>query len=92
MPGRFSKSQSNGLGWFASSRFIFFCKRAPVEKEAQQMNREQFEREKNYLSAISIAKALLSRRLITAKEYGKIDTMLINKYRPLLGGLRTEKP
>jgi hypothetical protein len=56
------------------------------------MTREQFEREKNYLGAVSIAKALLSRRLITAKEYGKIDTMLINKYRPLLGGLRTEKP
>jgi hypothetical protein len=41
------------------------------------MTKEQFEREKNYRAALSIAKAMLSQGLISAREYGKIDTILI---------------
>jgi uncharacterized membrane protein len=56
------------------------------------VNNEQFDREKNYGAAISIAKALLSKGLITEKEYAKIDTIFIRKYRPIIGGLRAKLP
>jgi hypothetical protein len=51
------------------------------------MTHEQFEREKNYRVSLTISKAMLSKRLITEKEYSKIDSMLITKYKPILGGL-----
>lgn len=51
------------------------------------MTQQQFQREKNYRVSISIAKVMLSRKLITAQEYSKIDTMLITKYNPVFGGL-----
>lgn len=56
------------------------------------MTEEQFEREKNYQAAISIARILTSLRLISEREYGKIDTILIGKYRPIIGGLRVKLP
>lgn len=56
------------------------------------MTKEQFEREKNYRAARSIAKAMLSRGLISTKEYVKIDAILIAKYSPVLGGLRAKLP
>lgn len=51
------------------------------------MTQEQFEREKNYRVSLAIAKSMLSRKLINEKEYSKIDTMLITKYKPVFGGL-----
>ena len=51
------------------------------------MSHEQFEREKNYRVSLSIAKAMLSKGLITDRDYGKIDTILIAKYKPIIGGL-----
>jgi hypothetical protein len=51
------------------------------------MTQQQFQREKNYRVSIGIAKAMLSRKLITAQEYSKIDIMLITRYNPVFGGL-----
>jgi uncharacterized membrane protein len=51
------------------------------------MTHEQFEREKNYRVSISIAKSMLSKGLITDREYRKIDTKLIAKYQPIIGSL-----
>lgn len=51
------------------------------------MTKEQFEREKNYRVALSIAKAMLVRGLINEKDYTKINTKLIAKYCPVFGGL-----
>jgi hypothetical protein len=51
------------------------------------MTQEQFESEKNYRVSITIAKAMLSKKLITEHEYSKIDTMLITKYKPVIGSL-----
>jgi hypothetical protein len=56
------------------------------------MTKEQFEREKDYGAAISIAKALLRAGLITEREYRKMDTNFSRKYRPIIGGLRVEIP
>lgn len=51
------------------------------------MTKEQFESEKNYRVSIAIAKAMLSRKIINEKDYGKINAMLISKYNPVIGGL-----
>ncbi|MDD4510662.1 MAG: hypothetical protein PHY23_07160 [Oscillospiraceae bacterium] len=56
------------------------------------MTDEQFEREKNYCAAISIAKSLLAKGLISERNYRKIDTIYIKKYRPVLGGLKAGNP
>ncbi len=51
------------------------------------MTQEQFEREKTYRVTLSIAKSMLQNGLITELEYKKIDIMMLEKYRPLLGVL-----
>lgn len=51
------------------------------------MTQQQFQREKNYRVSISIAKVMILRNLITAKEYSEIDTMLSIRYKPVFGGL-----
>lgn len=51
------------------------------------MTKEQFEGEKNYRVSIVIAKAMLVRKIINEKDYSKINTMLISKYKPVIGGL-----
>jgi hypothetical protein len=55
------------------------------------MSHEQFEREKNYRVALSIAKSMLIRGFISQREYCKIRTTLIAKYRPVFGGLYSDK-
>jgi len=52
------------------------------------MNSEQFKRERKYQSTIAIVKTMLKNSLITKDEFCQIDTMLLEKYRPLLGGLK----
>jgi len=56
------------------------------------MTAEQFDREKSYGASLSLAKSLLSKGLLTKKEYAKIDTILKGKYHPIIGGLPTETP
>ncbi len=51
------------------------------------MTRGQFKQEKNYRVSVAIAKVMLTKELITEKEYRKIDSMLIAKYTPVIGGL-----
>lgn len=51
------------------------------------MTKEQFEGKKNYRVSIVIAKAMLERKIINEKDYIKINTMLISKYKPVIGGL-----
>jgi hypothetical protein len=44
------------------------------------MQSELFEREKRYHSALSIAKTMLKRGIITTDELSSIDTLLREKY------------
>jgi len=55
------------------------------------VNNEQFERERRYQSAISIARTMFRKGLITEEELRVIDTILLEKYRPLLGSLCSAK-
>jgi len=52
------------------------------------MTHEQFDHEKNYRTSLAIAKMMLTKGIINEKDYHKIDTILLEKYQPLLGGLR----
>ena len=52
------------------------------------MNREDFCRERLYQASIAVARTMLQRGLITDNEFRQIDTMFLDKYRPLLGGLK----
>jgi hypothetical protein len=54
------------------------------------MTAEQFARERDYSAAISIARFMLRRGLITEREYCKADALLGRKYRPIIGGLQTK--
>lgn len=51
------------------------------------MTHEQFDREKRYWVALSIAKSMLRKGVIDEDDYKDIDTRLIKKYHPILEGL-----
>ena len=52
------------------------------------MNKDDFRRERLYQSTIAIVKKMQKNGLITEDELCQIDTMFLEKYRPLLGGLK----
>ena len=54
------------------------------------MNSEQFKRERMYQTTIAIVGTMLKNNLLTKDEFCQIDTILLQKYRPLLGGLKAE--
>lgn len=56
-------------------------------RTVKHMDRELFERELNYRVAMSIAKSMRSEGLIPEDEYKAIDTIMRDKYRPILSGL-----
>jgi len=47
-----------------------------------------FKREKLYQTNIAIIRTMVKNGLITEDEYCQIDTMLLEKYQPLLGRLQ----
>ena len=51
------------------------------------MTKDQFEREKNYRTALAIAKNLVTRGIISEKDYREIDTKLAQKYQPIFGSI-----
>ncbi len=54
------------------------------------MSDDQFERERRYRVAISVAVAMLKQALISEEEYHLINNRMIEKYKPLFGGLVRE--
>lgn len=60
---------------------------AAASKVVLQMNEEQFEAEKDYQASMLCFKQMLENGKITQEEYEQIDTILLEKYRPLLGTL-----
>jgi len=55
------------------------------------MSKEEFKREAQYESRMMVARTMLRSGFITHQEYCQIDTIFLEKYSPLLGGLRTAK-
>jgi len=51
------------------------------------MTKEQYERERRYRVAVSVAVTMLKKGLICEDEYRIINERMIDKYNPLFGGL-----
>ena len=51
------------------------------------MNREDFRRERLYQASIAVARMMHNKSLISEVEFSQIDSILLEKYRPLLGML-----
>ena len=56
------------------------------------MSEAVFTAEMQYLTALSIARNLLEKGLLTANEYTVIDTILTERFKPSLGKLLSENP
>ena len=62
----------------------------PDSKAVIVMNEDQFEREKFYQATMNMFQGMLHQGIITKEQYDVIDTIMLEKYRPLLGGLFSE--
>ena len=51
------------------------------------MSKEEFKNEKLYLATMHIARKMLNEGLITEEEYRQIDTIFLEKYKPVFGTL-----
>ena len=58
--------------------------------EVARMSKEQVRQEKLYQVTMSMVRRMLAEGLITEEEYRQIDTMFLEKYRPLFGTLCSE--
>jgi hypothetical protein len=54
------------------------------------LNQEDFRRERLYQTSIAIARMMFRQNLLTEHELSQIDIFLLEKYRPLLGGLQVK--
>lgn len=55
--------------------------------EAADMDKEQFRNEKLYQTTMLMARNLHDRGILSDEEYGQIDTIFREKYKPTLGTL-----
>lgn len=55
------------------------------------MTPEDYRRDMLYHAALSMAKTMLEKGILTEDEYAEIDTILLQKYRPYLGILLSDK-
>ena len=51
------------------------------------MTKQEFSNEKLYQTTMAVVKKLLKQGVINEAEYGQIDTIFREKYRPSLGSL-----
>ena len=63
-----------------------------IDSEVERMSEAEFHAEKMYLLCLGTAKAMLKKGIISEKEFTKIDTMLLEKYKPTLSTLLSGKP
>ena len=56
------------------------------------MSEVEFRAELRYRMSLAVARAMLEEGAITDEEYSEIDTMLLEKHRPVLGTLLAGKP
>lgn len=63
-----------------------------IGSEVERMSEAEFHAEKMYLLCLGTAKAMLKKGIISEEEFTKIDTMLLEKYKPTLSTLLSGKP
>ena len=61
-----------------------------IGSEVARMSKEQMRQEKFYQATMSMVRKMLAEGLINEEEYRQIDTMFLEKYRPLFGTLFSE--
>ena len=61
-------------------------------RKKQNLTQEQFKAERLYLVSLFVAKSMFREGIISEEEYEEIDTILLEKYRPVLGTLLAGKP
>ena len=54
------------------------------------MTPEELQNDMLYQMALSMAKTMLEKGLLSPEEYAEIDTILLQKYQPYLGSLFSE--
>ena len=54
------------------------------------MTPEELRNDMLYYMALSMAKTMLEKGLLSPEEYAEIDTILLQKYQPYLGSLFSE--
>ena len=63
-----------------------------IDLEVMIVSESTFTVEMQYLTALSIAKNLMKKGLLTPEEYAVIDTILTERFKPFLGKLLSENP
>lgn len=58
--------------------------------EVTAVSKEQLMNEKLYQATMSMVRRMLEKGLISEEEYRQIDTMFLEKYRPVFGTLFSE--
>lgn len=58
-----------------------------VSKVVVAMSREEFRNEKLYQTTMHLARKMLSEGIISEEEYRQIDTIFLEKYKPVFGTL-----
>ena len=61
-------------------------------KAVMKVRKEQFQAERLYLMSRSVAKSMLKKGISSEDEYMEMDTILFEKYRPILSTLLAGKP
>jgi hypothetical protein len=56
-----------------------------------EMNREQFQRELDYNVAMALARQMLEQGVINREEFTRIDTIYLDRYRPVFRRIETPK-
>jgi hypothetical protein len=51
------------------------------------MRKDEFRNEKLYQTTMSIARTMLKEGIVSEEEYRRIDTIFLEKYRPVFGTL-----
>lgn len=51
------------------------------------MRKEEFQNEKLYQTTMQIARKMLKEGIVSEEEYRRIDTIFLEKYRPVFGTL-----
>ena len=64
----------------------------PIDLGVARMTEEQFRAEKLYQTTMNVAGRMLSQGLISEEEYCQIDTIFLEKYRPVFGTLFSTMP
>jgi hypothetical protein len=64
---------------------VAILKVVSAQKGEFLMTQEQFECEKNYRISLAVAKRMRLAGIISEQDYKKIDTILLEKYQPVLG-------